>query len=162
MQWQRNSATAPTAVPSPCLSSRRCIVLGWKAATPSPVYAAPLAAGPLPSLLVLCGFALFFAAKTKTHIKRLIRHPQMTGVFLWSAAHLLTNGDSRSLALFGSFAAWSLLEIVLINRRDGPRTSLPEGSTRGDVTTLVIAIVVFAIFAFLHQRLFGVPAMPVG
>ena len=144
------------------LASLLLIVFGWKAASPSPVYGAPLPPGPLPSLLILTAFALFFAAKTQTHLKRLIRHPQMTGVFLWSTAHLLTNGDSRSVALFGSFAAWSLLEIVLINRRDGPRTSLPQGSTRGDFVTLVVAIVVFAVIGFLHQRLFGVPAMPVG
>lgn len=144
------------------LASLLLIVFGWKAASPSPVYGAPLTAGPLSSLLVLVGFALFFAAKTQTHIKRLVRHPQMTGVFLWSTAHLLTNGDSRSVALFGSLAAWSLLEMVLINRREGPRETLPQGSTRADVTALVVAIVVFAVVGFLHQRLFGVPAMPVG
>ena len=144
------------------LASLLLMVFGWKAASPTPVYGAPLSAGPLSSLLVLAGFALFFAAKTPTHVKRLVRHPQMTGVFLWSSAHLLTNGDSRSVALFGSLAAWSLLEIVLINRREGPRTSLPQGTTRGDITTLVVAIVAFAVLGFLHQRLFGVPAMPVG
>lgn len=142
------------------LASLVMIVFGWKSTSSTTLYAAPLTAGPLPSLLVLLGFALFFVSKTQSHVKRILRHPQMTGVFLWSVAHLLTNGDSRSVALFGSFAAWSLLEIVLINRRDGKRTQLPEATAKGDVTALVLAVVAFALLGYLHVRLFGVAAMP--
>lgn len=142
------------------LTSLVLIVLGWKNASPTALYTPPLAAGPLVSLLVLLGFALFFVSKTQSHVKRIIRHPQMTGVFLWSGAHLLTNGDSRSVALFGSFALWSLLEIALINRRDGKRTQLPEATAKGDVTALLLAVVAFALLGYLHLRLFGVAAIP--
>ena len=34
-------------------------------------------------------------------IKRVLRHPQLKGLGLWSAGHLCLNGDSKSLLLFG-------------------------------------------------------------
>ena len=95
------------------------IVSGWKSVTPVFVYSPPLAGSPVVAMLVGAAFVLFIAAQARTNIKRLIRHPQLTGLVLWAVAHLLANGDSRSVALFLGFAAWGLLEIVAINRRDG-------------------------------------------
>ena len=95
------------------------IVVGWKATIPSVVYAPPLAPNPLTSLLVFVALVLFFASQTDGNIKRFVRHPQMTGTILWGVAHLLVNGDSRSVALFGGLTLWAVLEILLINNRDG-------------------------------------------
>lgn len=132
------------------------IVFGWKTAIPQPVYMPPLASGAIISLLVLLGLVLFFASQVAGNIKRFIRHPQMTGTLLWSAAHLLANGDSRSLTLFGGFAIWALLEIVLINRRDGRRQDPGPAAIKYDVIPVVIGAVVFAAVLYFHQTLFGV------
>lgn len=133
------------------------IVVGWRAAPPQPVYVPPMAAGPIVAVLVLLGLILFFASNFSGNIKRFIRHPQMTGTILWGVAHLLVNGDSRSATLFGGFTIWALLEIVLINRREGPRQKPGAAAFRLDVIPVVIGSVVFAGVAFFHQALFGVP-----
>ena len=101
------------------LASLLMIVFGWKAAVPSALYLPPMGPGIVPSVLVLIGLVLFFASQMNGHISRVLRHPQMTGTVIWAVAHLLTNGDSRSVTLFGSMAVWALFEIVIINRRDG-------------------------------------------
>jgi len=132
------------------------IVLGWQSAVPQAAYSAPLAGGPLISALVLIGLVLFFASQFAGNIKRFVRHPQMTGTLLWSLAHLLTNGDSRSLTLFGGFAAWALLEIVFINRRDGKWQKPGPAAIRFDVIPIVVGSVVFASVLYFHPTLFGV------
>jgi uncharacterized membrane protein len=129
------------------------IVFGWKSAEPSVLYQAPLLPGIVPAVLVLLSLVLFFASQTGGYIKRIIRH--------WSAAHLLTNGDSRSVSLFGGFAIWALLEIILINRREGPRADRPAASARQDVAAIVIGSLAFALIGHFHVQLFGVSAIPV-
>ena len=137
------------------------IVFGWKATTPAPLYVPPLGPGILPAVLVLVGLVLFFASNMKGYLRRTLRHPQMIGTLLWAGSHLLTNGDSRSVTLFGSLAVWALLEIVLCNRRDGPREKLPSASLKGDVIAVVIGIVAFGMLGHFHVKLFGVAPLPV-
>jgi len=137
------------------------IVVGWKNAQPTALYAPPFAANPLISLVVLAGLVLFFSARAAGNVKRVIRHPQMTGTILWGIAHLLVNGDSRSVALFGGLTAWAMLEILLINRREGAWQRPPPAPIRRDLVPLVVGIAVFALLATFHQRLFGVPAIPI-
>lgn len=132
------------------------IVFGWKATTPSALYVPPLGPGILPTLLVLAGLVLFFSSKMKGYLKRVFRHPQMVGTLLWAGSHLLTNGDTRSVTLFGSLAIWALLEIVLCNRRDGPRKELPSASLKGDVIAIIVGVVAFAVIGHFHLKLFGV------
>jgi uncharacterized membrane protein len=132
------------------------IVFGWKSAYVEAVYVPPLQPGLLPALLVFLGLVLFFASQMQGHIKRVLRHPQMIGTILWACAHLLVNGDSRSLTLFGSLAVWALIEIVLCNRRDGPRSGLPVASAKTDLFAVLAGGLVFALVARFHATLFGV------
>lgn len=136
------------------------IVFGWKRAVPTAVYSPPLLPGLVPSILVLAGLILFFASQAGGYLKRVLRHPQMLGTVLWAGAHLLTNGDSRSVTLFGAFAAWAILEIVLCNRRDGPRAELPAASVKADLITVVLGIAAFGLLGHFHLRLFGVAPLP--
>ncbi len=140
------------------LASLLMIVFGWKAATPTGVYVPPMMPGLVSSLLVLAGLILFFASQFNGHLKRITRHPQMLGTILWASAHLLTNGDSRSVALFGSLAAWALFEIVMINRRDraaGESVTF-EAAAKFDALAVVVGGVVFALVGHFHMQLFGV------
>ena len=142
------------------LASLVMIVFGWKSSTPTPVYEPPLAPGILSSIMVLAGLILFFASQFKGYFKRILRHPQMVGTLLWAGAHLLTNGDSRSLALFGGFAVWAILEIVLCNRRDGARSGLPAASVKFDIIAVVIGGVAWAVIGHFHLALFGAVPIP--
>lgn len=135
------------------------IVVGWKAATPSVVYAPPLSPNPLSSVLIFSGLVLFFASQANGNIKRYIRHPQMTGTILWGVAHLLVNGDSRSVALFGGLTLWAVLEILLINRRDGAWQKPGPAPLKYDLFPLLAGVVAFAALMHFHVKLFGVPAM---
>ena len=137
------------------------IVFGWKRAVPTAVYAPPLLPGIVPSILVLAALILFIAAQAGGYLKRVLRHPQMIGTILWAGAHLLTNGDSRSVVLFGGFAAWAALEIVLCNRRDGPRSELPAASAKADVVAVAVGIALFGLLGHFHLRLFGVSPLPI-
>jgi uncharacterized membrane protein len=132
------------------------MVVGWKSAIPSTVYRPPLAGSPVVTALMLIAFILFVSAQAPTNIRRFLRHPQLTSVIVWAAAHLLANGNTRSVTLFGTLGVWAILEIVFINRRDGARDKPAPFPLRSDAITVVIAAVVFAIVLYLHERLFGV------
>lgn len=143
------------------LASLALIVFGWKIAVPSVVYRPPLGPGLVPSALMLLAFMLFAASAIPSNISRLIRHPQMTAVILWSAAHLLTNGDRPSLVLFGGLGTWAMAEILLCNRRDGSWQRPAPRSRVADGLVIVIGVTAYAALAWFHARLFGVAAFPV-
>jgi uncharacterized membrane protein len=136
------------------------IIFGWRSIEqPEYLYTLPLWTRHLGMLLVLIGFILFVASGQSSRIKQHLRHPQLTGLIFWAGAHLLMNGDSRSLVLFGGLGLWAILEIVFINRRDGEWVK-PEIPPLGqDVKILVIAIIVYGVVAFAHPWLAGVAIM---
>jgi len=133
------------------------IIFGWRSIDqPTYLYILPLWTRHLGMLLVLLGFILFVASGQPSRIKQYLRHPQLTGLILWASAHLLMNGDSRSLVLFGGLGLWAILEIMCINRRDGEWVK-PESPPLGqDIKILVIAVVVYAAVAWAHPWLAGV------
>lgn len=110
------------------------------------------------------------------------RHPLPWALLLWSMAHLLANGDLAHVLLFGVFAAFSVLGMVLIDRRNarlwGPerfaalsaRTSawpfaaLISGRwkpTRGPAWgRVLIALAAWAALLYLHPPVIGVSPLP--
>jgi uncharacterized membrane protein len=138
------------------LGSLVAIVFGWRSATPAVIYAPPLQGGAAITLLMFVAFVLFIAAQSKTNIKRVLRHPQLTGVIVLSVAHLLANGDSRSVALFCGLGVWAVLEIVLINHRDGAWQKPDAAAATADIIVAVIATVAFAVVLYFHELLFGI------
>ena len=135
------------------------IIYGWRSADVVPVYSPPLIGSPLVPVLMFISFLLFAAASAPGNIKRFVRHPMLAGMALWGATHLLANGDSRSIVLFGGLGLWALLEIVTINRRDGAWQKADAVPFAKDISTVVATAVIFAIVAYAHQWAFGVPAI---
>ena len=135
------------------------IVIGWRGANVQPVYSPPLYGSPIVPGLMLLSFILFAAASAPGNIKRFLRHPMLSGVIVWGAAHLLANGDNRSVALFGGMSVWAALEILLINRRDGAWQRPEPVALSKDVMTVVASAVIFAIVAWGHKFVIGVPAV---
>lgn len=135
------------------------IVLGWRSITPSHIYTPPVALRHPAMLLVVISFIFFVAAYFPvTRIKRFLRHPQLTGVLIWAIAHLLMNGDSRSVLLFSVIGAWSLAAMFTINRRHGEwmKPGKPDGW--GQDIALVAVGLALAEFAFyFHEFFTGVP-----
>ncbi len=95
------------------------MALGWRASAPAIVYLPPAWGALAANVLVFIALVLFAASGVASNLKRLVRHPQLTGVLVWSGAHLLSNGEDRSLVLFGGLGLWAIVAITLINRRDG-------------------------------------------
>jgi uncharacterized membrane protein len=136
------------------------IVYGWRTADVTAWYVPPLLGSPIVTLLVLLAFFLFAAANAPGNTRRFLRHPMLTGVIVWGLAHLLANGENRSVVLFGGFALWALISIVTISRRDGPWKKPAAVSPVKDIMTLIASAVVFAIVLFGHQWAFGVSPIP--
>lgn len=135
------------------------LVLGWRSATVQAIYTPPSVLH-FPAVgLMLISVWLFALANRPSAVKQVLRHPQLTGLLLWSLAHLALNGDSLSLLLFGSLAVWSVLEMLLINRRDGAYVPPAAPPLKTDLVTAAIAVVGFALLSFLHPWLAGVPVV---
>lgn len=133
------------------------IIFGWRSAIPTAVYAPPLSDSQIPAILIAIGITLIVVSATPNNIKRLIRHPQMSAVILWSGGHLLTNGDSRSLVVFGGLGVWAILEIVFINKRDGAWDKPDAVPVMKDLLTMVLAVIVILALARFHTAFSGVP-----
>ena len=138
------------------IASLVLIVFGWKTATPTSVYVPPVGGGAVISALVFAAFVMFVTSKARSNYRRFVRHPQMIAVILWSVAHLLVNGDSRSVLLFGGLCIWAVFEIVLCNKRDGAWRKPDVVPFSADMIVAVIAAAAFGAFFFLHKALFGV------
>lgn len=134
-------------------------IVGYVAASPGPrlfapyvgaVHAAPLA--------VTIAFILLAASHMRGHLRRTLRHPMVIGVALWSGVHLLANGDLRGTVLFGSFFAWSIVDLASSYARGGAPSYEP--SARYDMMAAAGGIAVAVVVMLLHRVLFGVA--PVG
>ena len=55
--------------------------------------------------LMLPAVIMVVASYVRGRIYTTLKHPMLTGIKLWAAAHLLANGDLGSIILFGSFLA---------------------------------------------------------
>jgi uncharacterized membrane protein len=132
------------------------MVLGWRSITPNLVYDPPAFGAIIMAPLMLFAFALLGAANYKTNIKRLIRNPMLTGVVVWSVAHLATNGDDRSIALFGGMGLWALIMILLGNKRDGAYEKPEALPFKAEVKGFLITLVVFVVIILLHPYFAGV------
>ena len=131
------------------------IIFGWRSTVPSHLYQLPGFTRHLSMLLVLVAFVIFGASNYPSRIKRLIRHPQLTGVIVWAIAHLVLNGDSRSLVLFGGLGLWAILEIILINRREGEWVKQPAPGWVKELRGFIISLVVFGAVVMLHPYMTG-------
>ena len=136
-----------------------CIVVGWRGTTIAYLYQPDPALRHLALGLIGVAFLLMVAASRATRIKRIVRHPQLTGVLVWASAHLLLNGDNRSVVLFAALAAWSALEMVTISRREGVwiKADVPPWTSEG--VTVAIACAVIAVVTALHPYFTGVPVL---
>jgi uncharacterized membrane protein len=131
------------------------IISGWKSAVPEVVYTVPDWGVYAAFLLVLLGFILFFAPYPPNNIKRMMRHPQLIGTACWGVGHLFAIGDARSIVLFGGLAAWALIEMLLLNRRDGEWVKPASVPGKNDLTMVLFSVLVFMVVLYTHHLIFG-------
>jgi uncharacterized membrane protein len=103
---------------------------------------------------------LFAAANMKGHIRRIVRHPMLAGVLIWSLVHLLANGDRTGTVLFGAFAAYALVDLGSAITRGAVKSFEPK--VRHDVIAVFGGTLVALAVMTFHRVLFGVPVVPFG
>lgn len=134
------------------------MVMGWRSATFEYLYAPPSWGPWATEVLVFVGLYLLVGvgSPAPSNVKRLVRHPQLTGVATWAGAHLLANGDARSAILFGGIGAWSILAMLFINRRDGAWTKPDPVPASRELRPLAQTIVMYGLLFFVHPYFTGV------
>ncbi len=135
------------------------VVWGFSRAPFEPVYTAPSWGHQFAMFAVPVSLVLLAAANMPTHIRAVLRHPMLLGVLLWALAHLLSNGDLRSIVLFGSFAGYAVLDLVSVGLR-GKRPSTEKAPRLAmDAVAIVAGLVVAGLLMVFHHALFGVPVI---
>jgi uncharacterized membrane protein len=111
-----------------------------------------------------------------------VRHPLLWALAIWSGAHLLANGDLAHVLLFGSFTAFSLFGMWMIDRRNrralgSPAwTALAQNTSSLPLSALVsgrwhpqsgpklwrvgLVLLVWAALFYLHAPVIGVMPNP--
>lgn len=135
------------------LFSLGLIIVGYRAAPWVPVYTPPDWGVHVINLLMFPAIALFGLGSSKSPLRAKIRHPQLWGFALWSALHLLTNGDLGSVLMWGVFLVWALAEMQLINAREPAPPPYEGGSTKGTIRLIVITIVLYIVITAVHAWL---------
>ena len=134
------------------------IVLGWRGSEPVFLYGPPAWSRAAANGAMVIAFLLFVASGAPSNVRRFLRHPQLLSVLVWAIAHLVANGDVRSLVLFGGLGAWAALMIPALNRRDGAWERPAPQPIVGDVVVVAIAGAVFFGVRWAHPWIAGVSA----
>lgn len=136
------------------------MVMGYREAEIVQIYLPPAWGVHLNNLLMIVAVFLLGARHAKGRIKRVVRHPMLWALALWSAAHLLVRGDEASVMLFGSLGLWALAAMLATNIRDGAWIRPEGGTMAGDTRHGLITLAVFAVIVLLHWQVFGVRPFP--
>lgn len=138
------------------------IIIGWRDAPIVQAYLPPMFGNAFIGLAVFVAFILFFAARIPNNLRRIVRHPQLTGVVVWGVAHLLVNGQVRDVLLFGGMTLWAVVGMLLANRRDGAWQKPGPVPIWKDALLIAVALVVTGALFHFHGRIFGVAPIHMG
>lgn len=118
----------------------------------------------------------------------ILRHGLLWALALWSGSHIFPNGDLAHVILFGSFLAFSILGMLIIDRRrqrqmgveswkamaratsSWPFQALITGrwkpsfssAWRGTIIRLFVGIALYIALIMAHADVIGVSPLPVG
>lgn len=109
--------------------------------------------------LVLMAAALVSLCATHLpgRIQRTLGHPMLFATQLWAVAHLLANGSSADLVLFGSLLAWATLDRYSLTRRPPRALRMAPARAWNDALAVVLGLGLWALLVGgLHRVLFGV------
>ena len=132
------------------------IVVGWGGADRTVIYSPPYWTRYLLYLFMLFALILLAASSLPSgRLAAMVKHPMLAGVKIWAFAHLLVNGDVRSIVLFGSFLAFAVIDRIVVKKRDAP-TPQP-GPVANDLIAIGVGVIAWvAIYLFLHPYIAGV------
>jgi uncharacterized membrane protein len=107
-------------------------------------------------LLMLLAFISFAVSVLPPgRLKPMLKHPMLLSVKIWAVAHLLANGETAAVILFGAFLVWAVADRISVKRRAAPIPA--PGPVKWDVIGVVAGVVLYLLFIWkLHQWLIGV------
>jgi len=133
------------------------IIVGWRGADTSLLYAPPPFMRHIAYLLMAIAMVLIVAAYAPAgRIAAAVKHPMLAAVKIWAFAHLLVNGEVRSVVLFGAFLAFAVADRIAVKRRDTPARA--AGGAANDAVAVIVGLGAYAVVLFyLHRYIAGVP-----
>lgn len=126
------------------------MIVGVRGADFIPLYTPLPGMGHLVNLLMLVSVFMFGAGEASGVTKTKLRHPMLTGMFIWAGSHLLVNGDLVTVTLFASLAVWAVLEMIIINRAEPAWTRPERGPIAKDLKLALVTVMLYAIISFAH------------
>lgn len=109
-------------------------------------------------LVVALAFVLLAAANMRGHLRRILRHPMLIGIGLWSVVHLLANGHAKATVLFGAFLAYAALDLGSAAARGAVKSFTPQA--KYDFMAVGGGIGLALLVMWMHRILFGVAPVP--
>lgn len=135
------------------------IVVGWAGAGGAGVLWTPPAWTRHVALALMLPSLIFVVAAylPAGRIKAAVKHPMILGVKVWAFAHLVANGEVRSVLLFGTFLAYAVFVRIALKRRGDAGAANAETRLVWDLAAVAIGAAAYGLIAYqLHPILFGV------
>ena len=135
-----------------------CYGFGLAREAPVILYSPPTWLRHVALILMVPVFPLLVAAYLPGRIKTAAKHPMLAAVKFWALAHLLANGASADVVLFGGFLAWAVADRISMKRRSTPQVppTAPPGPWN-DAIAVVLGLAIYTLLiGWAHVRLFGV------
>jgi uncharacterized membrane protein len=108
--------------------------------------------------VILAGFILIANNGSRSHLRLWLGHPFSLGVILWSAAHLLVNGQNAVVLIFSTILLIAFLDVA-VNLARGKYPQF-QPTLSHDIRGLVGGIIVYLIFMFgFHPYILGIPVL---
>jgi len=132
------------------------IVMGWPQADATALYVTPPYLRHATLFLMLIAIILLVAAYAPAgKIAHAVKHPMLAAVKIWAFAHLLVNGEVRSVILFGAFLIFAVADRIAVKRRGAAART--AGPWRNDAVAVIAGGAVYGAIAFyLHRHIAGV------
>ena len=127
------------------------------------LYTAPVWGRHLNYILMPVALIMLVAAYVPTgHIAKTLKHPMLAAVKLWAVGHLLANGETVAVILFGSFLAYGVFARIMAKRRgDVGAGAAVKVNPAGDLIAIGVGLALSAaLIVWLHPILFGAYVWP--
>lgn len=117
------------------------------------------------ALMLIASICLVAAFLPAGKIRVATKHPAILAIKIWALAHLIANGETASVLLFGAFLAWGVILRISMKRRwrAGEITYPAFVSYRYDLAAVALGAALYGVIVWrLHELVIGVAPIIVG